>query len=91
MAEKINYTEMDANRGEEDEWESQDYEDERFYHDTFEKLKEIGKELLFNGASRSIKNKDGHTPLDLLNSHEEMLSPGHLIKMRYVLSNPGKC
>ena len=67
MAEKINYAEMEENRGEEDEWGSQDFEDEKFYQDTFEKLKEIGKELLFNGASRSIMNKDGHNPLDLLN------------------------
>ena len=37
-------------------------EEERIYEDTFEKLKEIGKELLFSGASRTIKNKDDMTP-----------------------------
>jgi len=68
MAEKINFKEMEEARGEreEDEWESQDYEDERFYMETFDKLKEIGKELLFCGASRMISNTDGLTPLCLL-------------------------
>ena len=33
--------------------------DEVAYEDTFEKLKEIGKELLFNGASRLETNNKG--------------------------------
>ena len=39
---------------------------EHRYEETFEKLKEIGKELLFSGASRTIRNKNGDTPLELL-------------------------
>jgi hypothetical protein len=31
-----------------------------------EKLKTIGKELLFSGASRQIKNYQNQTPADLL-------------------------
>ena len=36
------------------------------YEETFEKLKEIGKELLFSGASRTVKNNNDETPLELL-------------------------
>jgi len=57
MAEEINYKDMVAQRGEnESDMQSEDYEDERLYEETFEKLKEIGKELLFSGSSRSIEN-----------------------------------
>jgi len=34
--------------------------------DRFEKLKNIGKELLFCGASRTVTNNFGQTPSDLL-------------------------
>lgn len=61
------------------------------YLDTFEKIKEIGKELLFNGASRTARNKDGYTPAELLEQHPTMLKEAHMIKMRYVLSNPKGC
>ena len=55
LAEKINYEEMVANRPEhQDDWEDEDWDAEREYDETFEKLKEIGKELLFSGASRVI-------------------------------------
>lgn len=49
MAKKINYSQLMAQRGEKDEsdLDSEDYEDERTYTETFDKLKEIGKELLF--------------------------------------------
>ena len=36
------------------------------YDYNFEQLKEIAKELLFSGAFRSIRNNNGHTPLELL-------------------------
>ena len=74
MADKINYEDIMAQRGEnEDELEDEFLEDELEYEDTFEKLKEIGKELLFSGAMRSITNNDGLTPLDLLENHPGML------------------
>lgn len=65
MAEKINWREINADRArgmEDDDFE----EEERVYDDTFQKLKEIGKELLFSGASRTIENKNGETALELL-------------------------
>lgn len=61
------------------------------YVEVFEKMKEIGKELLFSGAGRLIQNRDGLTPLDLLESHPEMLRPADKAKMVYVLSPPKKC
>ena len=76
---------------EESDLDSDDYENERIYADTFEKLKEIGKELLFQGASRTIRNKEGLTPLELLEKHDGMLKEFHMIKMRYVLSPPKGC
>ena len=66
-------------------------EEERIYEDTFEKLKEIGKELLFSGALRTIRNNEGQTPLQLLEKHDGMLKPAHMKKMRYVLSTPKGC
>lgn len=71
--------------------EDEDLEDEREYEDTFEKLKEIGKELLFSGAERSATNNEGLTPLDLLEKHPGMLKQGHMKKMKYVLSPPKGC
>lgn len=65
MAEKINYKEMvtELNDKQDEDLNSQDHENERIYYETFEKLKEIGKELLFQGASRTIRNLEGNTPL----------------------------
>ena len=37
------------------------------------------------------RNKDGLTPLDMLEQHPDMLKPAHMVKMRYVLSPPGGC
>ena len=92
MADEINYTEMMAQRGDdESEFHSEDYEDERLYEETFEKLKEIGKELLFSGASRTIINVNRDTPLDLLERHPKMLKQSHMAKMRYVLTDPKGC
>ena len=45
-------------------------EEERIYKEAFEKLKEIGKELLFSGAQRSAKNNNYYTPLMLLDKYE---------------------
>ena len=36
----------------------------------FEKLKNIGKELLFSGASRNIRNKDGERAIELLENNK---------------------
>ncbi len=83
---------MVADRPEnQDDWEDEDWDAEREYDDTFEKLKEIGKELLFSGASRIIENNDGDTPQDLMDKYPDMLKPNHTIKMRYVLTQPGRC
>ena len=66
-------------------------EEEVIYNEAFEKLKEIGKELLFSGAQRSAKNNNGHTPLDLLLMHEHIFKPPDFVKMRYVLTTPKGC
>lgn len=93
MAEKINYAAMVGARPEDlaEDLTTEDMEEERKYEDTFEKLKEIGKELLFCGASRSIRNKNGHSPIELLHLHPGMLKPSHMAKMSYVLSPPKGC
>jgi ankyrin repeat protein len=54
----------------------------------FEKLKTIGKELLFSGALRDIKNKANQTPRDLLEINQSILSSDNLAKMRYILTEP---
>jgi hypothetical protein len=54
----------------------------------FEKLKNIGKELLFSGALRDVKNKANQTPRDILEINQSLLSPDDLRKMRYVLTEP---
>lgn len=54
----------------------------------FEKLKNIGKELLFCGASRTIKNKAGQTPYDLLMANQELFKDDDFKKMQYVLTQP---
>lgn len=58
MAEMINYSEMAERRGTDnpDDFEEEDWEEENHYSETFDKLKEIGKELLFSGASRTTEN-----------------------------------
>lgn len=94
MAEMINYSEMVERRGGAqslDGLEDEDWEEEAAYSETFDKLKEIGKELLFSGASRSLENKDGLTPIQLLNANSGMLKPSDMAKMQYVLSVPGGC
>ena len=94
MAEKINYEsylrrQLGSPRSDGD---LQNEEDElRIYYETYNKLKEIGKELLFAGAKRDIENNDGDTPLDLLNYHEGMLKPEDMAKMVYVLTPPKGC
>lgn len=66
-------------------------EEERVYDETFKKLKDIGKELLFSGAERTIKNNKGFTPLELLENYPGMLKPFHMRNMTYVLSPPKGC
>ena len=39
--------------------------------DSFDEYKKIIKELLFNGANRSLRTTSGHTPLDLFLALEE--------------------
>ena len=41
--------------------------------DDFDVYKRIIKELLFNGANRSLETDSGHTPRDLLDNIEEDL------------------
>jgi len=59
-------------------------EDGKYY----EKLKGIGKELLFSGALREIKNKANQTPRDILELNKSLLTEDDLRKMRYVLTEP---
>jgi ankyrin repeat protein len=47
----------------------QDDEDESVT--IYSEYKLIIKELLFNGASRTIKNSDGETPLEILNERKD--------------------
>lgn len=54
--------------------------------DSFDKLKNIGKELLISGASRTLKNCDGNTPGDMLSSFKSLLEVEDYVKMRYVLT-----
>ena len=56
--------------------------------DSFEKLKNIGKELLFSGASRTQTNNQGKTAGDLLDSIREHLDDLDFRKMKYVLTQP---
>ena len=41
--------------------------------DDFDVYKKIIKELLFNGANRSLRTDSGHTPRDLLDDIEDSL------------------
>lgn len=41
--------------------------------DDYDVYKKIIKELLFNGANRSLRTESGHTPRDLLDDIEENL------------------
>ena len=66
-------------------------EEERIYNEAFEKLKEIGKELLFSGAQRSARNNNGDTPLMLLHKYVHIFRPFDFAKMKYVLSTPKGC
>lgn len=45
--------------------------------DDFDVYKKIIKELLFNGANRSLETDSGHTPRDLLDDIEESLEDHH--------------
>jgi len=44
------------------------------YEDVFDTIKEIGKELIFAGASRTIRNRHGQTPLEILNNSPSTLN-----------------
>jgi len=54
---------LDSRSDEEDESET-----------IYSEYKLIIKELLFNGANRTIKNSDGETPLDILNERKASFS-----------------
>ena len=41
------------------------------FHESFEDYKEIIKELLFNGAERQLRTKEGKTALDLIKEAEK--------------------
>ena len=56
--------------------------------DRFEKLKNIGKELLFCGASRTVTNNFGQTPSDLLALQQDLMEEFDYNKMKYVLTQP---
>lgn len=54
----------------------------------FDKLKTIGKELLFSGASRTLKNQEGQTAQDCLSRIQQFMELDDFKKMRYVLTEP---
>lgn len=55
---------------------------------SFEKVKNIVKELIFSGARRDIRNKGGLSVMDVLTRVEDQLSPEDIRKMRYILTPP---
>lgn len=55
---------------------------------SFENLKNIGKELLFSGASRTIQNKNGEIPRDIFLRNSSLLQEDAVKKMTYVLTQP---
>ena len=94
MVEKVNYAKI-VEKGQDCELSDEELQEEednlRTYHETFNKLKEIGKELLFAGASRVVSNLQGDTPYDLLERNEGLLKPEDMVKMKYILSAPKGC
>ena len=94
MVEKVNYAKI-VEKGQDCELSDEELQEEednlRTYHETFNKLKEIGKELLFAGASRTVRNLQGDTPYDLLERNDGLLKPEDMVKMKYILSAPKGC
>ena len=54
--------------------------------DDFDVYKKIIKELLFNGANRSLQTDSGHTPRDLLDDIEENLDERDYWQLRSILT-----
>ena len=58
---------------------------------SFEKVKNIVKELIFSGADRNIKNNHNQTPKDILNELDDIIDPEDVKKMDYILTVPKGC
>ena len=92
LAEKVNFPSLSERANSMTNLsEEMNDDEERIYNEAFEKLKEIGKELLFSGAQRSARNNNGDMPLMLLLKHEHIFKPADFKKMMYVLSAPKGC
>jgi len=63
------------------------FEDE----DSFEKVKNIVKELIFSGAKRELTNKFDQTPMDILEDLKDILRTEDYDKMKYILTPPTGC
>ena len=59
--------------------------------DEFEAYKKIIKELLFNGANRSLRTESGHTPRDLLDDTIEDLERGDYEQLHSILTYQRPC
>lgn len=55
--------------------------------DSFDEYKNIIKELLFNGANRSLRTKSGHTPYELFLGLESELEPAEFKSLCRTLSS----
>ena len=54
----------------------------------FTKVKNIVKELIFSGAERNIRNKEGELPTDILAKLKDELNDDDYAKMLYILTPP---
>ena len=59
--------------------------------DDFDVYKKIIKELLFNGANRSLQTDDGLTPRDLLDDIEDSLDEPDYQQLRSILTYSRPC
>jgi len=59
--------------------------------DSFDEYKNIIKELLFNGANKSLRTKSGHTPYDLFLGLENELEPEEFASLSRTLSSKTSC
>lgn len=59
--------------------------------DEFDVYKKIIKELLFNGANRSLTTESGHTARDLLDDIQDGLDEQDYLQLRSILTYQRPC
>lgn len=59
--------------------------------DKFTEYKRIIKTLLFAGASREVKTRQGLTALDLLKSHQDAFEESEFKSLSFILSDYKEC